>query len=140
MIFNENAKKRITRVINAPINKHMQEFFSFVQQESDGTITEAVLRKIHTNFLKGVFERVSYKGKDVSETIDVIRSKFVKNRLLLKGTTLVMKASILKIVGVEDSKGELVGLEEKDIQYCESMIIPCLSTQESGVFVKTRQM
>ena len=140
MNLTEKERQRFTRVVNTAMKKHMQEFFSFIQIQSEGTITEAILQKIYGNFMKGVFEKVTYKSKDVSETIDVVKSKFVKNRLLLKGTSLVMKASILKIVGIEASNGDLNHLREKDMNYCDSVSVPHLSIEESVEFVKTRQV
>ena len=122
---------RLLRALNLPINRYMNRFFEFTQSRTDGVITVTVMKRLYSNFLKGVQQTVSYKQRDTSTPIDCVRSKFVKNRLIVAGTPFVLKASTTSVIGKEDSKGVLVPLRHKDVDMCISLAVPHLSTKES---------
>jgi hypothetical protein len=128
-------EQRILRVLNKPIRKHMSRFFDFTQSRTDGVITAAVMTRLYANFLKNVEQPVTYKQRDTSSPIDCVLSKFVRNRLIVAGSPFVLKKSIKKVIGVENSKGELVPLRDKDIKRCDSMDVPYMSVSESEEFV-----
>jgi hypothetical protein len=129
---------RLLRALNLPINRHMNKFFEFTQSRTDGVITVTVLKRLYSNFLKNVDQTVTYKQRDTSTPIDCVRSKFVRNRLIVAGTPFVLKVSITSVIGTESSKGELIPLRRKDIEMCNSNDIPHLSITESKDMITSR--
>jgi hypothetical protein len=109
----------------------MTRYFDFVQSKTNGVITVTVLKRLYSNYLKNIEQTVSYKQRDVSTPIDCVRSKYVRNRLLVAGTPFVLKTSIKKVIGIETSTGDLISLRSKDIEVCDITDIPHLDVQRS---------